>query len=73
MNSDEMAQVLKKTHNVIPVIASDQIATLLPLVNHIIIQLVFVINSQSVKKTPGYIGRLYTLIGKMRKFATLIV
>ena len=31
MNSDEIAQVLKnKTHHVIPVIASDQIATLLP-------------------------------------------
>ncbi len=35
MISDEIAQVLKKkTHHVIPVIASDQIATLLRLVNH---------------------------------------
>ena len=36
----------------IPVIASDQIATLLPLVNHTTKQFGFVINSQSVKK-PG--------------------
>ena len=53
MNSDEIAQVLKKkTHHVIPVIASDQIATLLPLVNHTTNQFGFVINSQSEKK-PG--------------------
>jgi hypothetical protein len=53
MNSDEIAQVLKKkTHHVIPVIASDQIATLLPLVNHTTKPFGFVINSQSLKK-PG--------------------
>ena len=64
MNSDEIAQVLKKkTHHVIPVIASDQIPTLLPLVNHTTKQFGFVINSQS-EKNPDYIGRLYTLIGK---------
>ena len=52
MNSDEIAQVLKKkTHHVIPVIASDQIATLLPLVNHTTKQFGFVINPQSLKKT----------------------
>jgi hypothetical protein len=37
---------------VIPVIASDQIATLLPLVNHTTKEFGFVINSQSLKK-PG--------------------
>ncbi len=48
INYDEIAQVLKKkTHDVIPVIASDQIATLLPLVNHTTKQFGFVINSQS--------------------------
>ena len=53
MNSDEIAQVLKKkTHHVIPVIASDQIATLLPLVNNKTQRFGFVINSQSEKK-PG--------------------
>ena len=53
MTSDEIAQVLKrKTHHVIPVIASDQIATLLPLVNQKTEQFGFVINSQSEKK-PG--------------------
>jgi hypothetical protein len=53
MTSDEIAQVLKKkTHHVIPVIASDQIATLLPLVNHTTKQFGFVINSQSEQK-PG--------------------
>ena len=53
MNSDEIAQVLKKkTHHVIPVIASDQIATLLPLVNQKTQHFGFVINSQSEKK-PG--------------------
>ena len=53
MTSDEIAQVLKKkTHHVIPVIASDQIATLLPLVNHTTQHFGFVINSQSEKK-PG--------------------
>jgi hypothetical protein len=53
MNSDEIAQVLKKkTHHVIPVIASDQIATLLPLVNNTTKEFGFVINSQSLKK-PG--------------------
>ena len=53
MTSDEIAQVLKKkTHHVIPVIASDQIATLLPLVNNKTQQFGFVINSQSLKK-PG--------------------
>ncbi len=46
MNSDEIAQVLKKkTHHVIPVIASDQIATLLPLVNNTTKEFGFVINS----------------------------
>ena len=53
MNSDEIVQVLKKkTHHVIPVIASDQIATLLPLVNNKTQRFGFVINSQSEKK-PG--------------------
>ena len=53
MTSDEIAQVLKKkTHHVIPVIASDQIATLLPLVNNKTQRFGFVINSQSEKK-PG--------------------
>jgi hypothetical protein len=53
MNSDEIAQVLKKkTHHVIPVIASDQIATLPPLVNHTTKQLGFVINTQS-EQNPG--------------------
>ena len=53
MTSDEIAQVLKKkTHHVIPVIASDQIATLLPLVNQKTQHFGFVINSQSEKK-PG--------------------
>jgi hypothetical protein len=34
MTSDEIAEVLKKmTRHIIPVIASDQIASLLPLVN----------------------------------------
>ncbi len=50
MTSDEIAQVLKKkTHDVILVISSDQIASLLPLVNHITKQFGFVINSQSEK------------------------
>ena len=53
MTSDEIAQVLKKkTHHVIPVIASDQIATLLPLVNQKTQHFGFVINSQSEQK-PG--------------------
>ena len=53
MTSDEIAQVLKKkTHHVIPVIASDQIATLLRLVNQKTQHFGFVINSQSEKK-PG--------------------
>ena len=53
MTSDEIAQVLKKkTHHVIPVNASDQSATLLPLVNHTTKQFGFVLNSQSEKK-PG--------------------
>ncbi len=53
MDSDEIAQVLKKkTHHVIPVITSDQIAKLLPLVNHTTKQFGFVINSQSETK-PG--------------------
>ena len=53
MTSDEIAQVLKKkTHHVIPVIASAQIATLLPLVNQKTQHFGFVINSQSLKK-PG--------------------
>ncbi len=35
MNSDEISQALqKKTHHVIPDIASDPIATLIPIVNH---------------------------------------
>ena len=42
----------KKTHHVIPVIASDQIDTLLPLVNQKSQHFGFVINSQSEKK-PG--------------------
>ncbi len=62
MNSDEIARILKKkTHHVIPVIASDQIATLLPLVNHTTKHFGFVIKSQS-EKNPDYIGWLYTLI-----------
>ena len=53
MTSDEIAQVMKKkTHHVIPVIASDQIATLLPLVNQKTQHFGFVINSQSETK-PG--------------------
>ena len=53
MTSDEIAQVLKKkTHHVIPVIVSDQIATLLPLVYHTTKHFGFVINSQSENK-PG--------------------
>ena len=53
MTTDEIAQVLKKkTHHVIPVIASAQIATLLPLVNQKTQHFGFVINSQSLKK-PG--------------------
>ncbi len=53
MNSDEIAQVLKKkTHHVIPVIASDQMATLLPLVNHTTKPFGFVITSRSENK-PG--------------------
>ena len=66
MNSDEIAQVLKKkTHHVIPVIASDQIATLLPLVNNKTQHFGFVINSQS-EKNQECIGKQYTLIGKSR-------
>ena len=72
MNSDEIAQVLKKkTHHVIPVIASDQIATLLPLVNNKTQHFGFVINSQS-EKNQECIGKQYTLIGKRQKSVTLI-
>ena len=70
LNSDEIAQVLKKkTHHVIPVIASDQTAKLLPLVNNKTQHFGFVINSQS-EKNQECIGEQYTLIGKRQKFAT---
>ena len=50
MNSDKIAEVLKKkTHHVKPVLASDQIASLLPLVNHTTKHFGFLINSQSEK------------------------
>ena len=73
MGSDAIAHVLKKkTHHVIPVIASDQIATLLPLVNHTTKHFGFVINSQS-EKNPDFIGKQYTLIGRKQSAAILIV
>ena len=60
MTSDEIAQVLKKkTHHVIPVIASDQIATLLPLVNNTTNEFGFVINSQSDKKAGMHWRAIY--------------
>jgi hypothetical protein len=72
MNSDEIAQVLKKkTHHVIPVIASDKIATLLPLVNHTTKQFGFAINSQSEKK-PGMHWKAIYFDRKKQRRAILI-
>ena len=60
MTSDEIANVLKKkTHHVIPVIASVQIATLLPLVNHTTKEFSFLISSQSDKKAGMHWKAIY--------------
>ena len=60
MTTDEIEQVLKKkSHHVIPVIASDQIASLLPLVNHTTKEFGFVINSQSDKKAGMHWRAIY--------------
>ena len=51
MTTDEMQEVLnKKTHHIIPVIASNDIPSLLPLVGPTTKEFGFVINSQSDKK-----------------------
>ena len=51
MTTDEIQEVLKKkTHHIIPVIASNDIPTLLPLVGPTTKEFGFVINSQSDKK-----------------------
>ena len=54
MSSEEIAQVLKdRTHHVVPVIASDEIATLAPLVGPKTKQFGFIINSDPHSK-PGH-------------------
>ena len=54
MSSDEIQQILqKKTHPVVPVIASDQIATLAPMINQKTREFGFVINTDDHTK-PGH-------------------
>ena len=60
MTSDAIVKVLKKkSHHTIPVIASDQIASLLSLVNHTTKEFGFVINSQSDKKAGMHWKAIY--------------
>ncbi len=60
------------TNDTIKLIASDQIATLLPLVDHATQHFGFVINYQSFKK-PECIGELFTLIGRKQYAVSLTV
>ena len=74
MTTDEIQEVLKKkTHHIIPVIASNDIPTLLPLVGPTTKEFGFVINSQSDKKNQVCIGEQYILTAKEPNVVSLTV